>query len=163
VIFSRFIQMAGCIALTVFGSGCEDATMRSSSMSPSVVPGEKLTIDYSAYAVSRPERWDMVAFTPPGQTNQTWVFRVIALPGERVDFASNGVQANGRMLELPAGLTNIAYVSPAEMGQPSAIDFPYVVPSSSYFLLGDNSRNANDSRFIGAIPMTNILGRVVGK
>jgi signal peptidase I len=40
---------------------------------------------------------------------------------------------------------------------------PYVVPKKSYFVLGDSSTNSNDSRFWGAVPETNILGRVRNK
>ena len=137
--------------------------MGSSSMSPTIAPGEKVTIDYAAYAISQPKRWDAVGFEPPGGSNQTWVFRVVALPGERVDFASNGIAVNGRPLALPPEITNVTYLSMDAMGHRSTLGSPYVVPPSSYFLLGDNSRDANDSRYLGAIPKTNIVGRVKGK
>jgi signal peptidase I len=40
---------------------------------------------------------------------------------------------------------------------------PFTVPMDGYFVLGDNSANANDSRFWGALPRTNILGKVKNK
>lgn len=160
---ARFLRAAGCIALAGIACGCDDGTVVSSSMSPTIAPGEKVTIDYSAYAISEPKRWDVVAFEAPGQTNETWVFRVVALPGERVDFASHGIAVNRKSLVLPVELTNITYLALDEMARRSSVVSPYVVPESSYFLLGDNSRTANDSRFIGAVWKSNILGRIRGK
>lgn len=157
------IDLIGCVVVAAVGWGCEAGNLGSSSMSPTIAPGEKVTVDYSAYAISQPKRWDVVAFEPPGGSNQTWVFRVVAMPGERVDFASNGIAVNGRPLTLPLEITNVTYLSLDVMGQRSMVPSPYLVPMSSYFLLGDNSRNANDSRFLGAIPKTNIVGRVRGK
>lgn len=157
------IDLIGCVVVAAVAWGCDAGNMGSSSMSPTTAPGEKVTVDYSAYAFSQPKRWDVVAFEPPGGSNQTWVFRVVALPGERVDFASNGIAVNGRPLGLPLEITNVTYLSMDVMGRRSMVPSPYLVPMSSYFLLGDNSRNASDSRFLGAIPRTNIVGRVRGK
>jgi signal peptidase I len=39
----------------------------------------------------------------------------------------------------------------------------YVVPRGHFFVLGDNRHNANDSRFWGSVPFTNIVGRVTGR
>lgn len=107
------IDLIGCVVVAAIACGCDAGNMGSSSMSPTIASGEKVTIDYSAYVISQPKRWDVVAFESPGGSNQTWVFRVVALPGERVDFASNGIAVNGRPLALPLELTNVTYLNGA--------------------------------------------------
>jgi signal peptidase I len=135
-------------------------------MSPTIKPGTQITIDWTAYALSGPKRWDVVCFEPPTYTNQIWAMRVVGLPGETVSFAVGGIAVNGRSVALPSHITNVGYVSldhPAlRAGSVGGITSPYVVPSNSFFVLGDNSTNALDSRFWGAVQRTNIFGKVRG-
>lgn len=157
-----FLSLA-CILICL---GCRCQPLVSSSMAPSIKPGEKVAVDYTAYVVMPPKRWDVVSFEPPLFTNQLWLMRVVALPGETVSFASDGITVNGGALVLPSHLTNVAYVG---LGHPtvkdvgSRISSPYVVPGGRYFVLGDNSTNSNDSRMWGAVFRTNIFGKVRGK
>ena len=128
--------------------------------------GENVTVDYTAYVVASPERWDVVAFEPTFFTNQIWLMRVVALPGESVSFDSDGITVDGRSLVPPPHLTNVALVGlghPALKDAGSVIASPYLVPSDSYFVLGDNSTNSNDSRMWGGVFHTNIFGKVRGK
>lgn len=146
--------------------GCRQQTFVSRSMQPTIKPGEKVTVDYTAYAIGAPKRWDVVAFRPPLSTNEIWLIRIVGLPGESLSFATGGISINGQPLILPSRVTNVAYVSldhPALLGHGSRIASPYVVPSGCYFVLGDCSTNSNDSRMWGALPRTNIVGRVKGK
>lgn len=164
---SRFmVRSAVALAAVVITCGCRDSTLVSSSMTPSIKAGEKVTVDYTAYLVSSPRRWEVVAFEPPLFTNQIWLMRVVALPGETVSFASGGIKVNGRSLALPPQLTNVTYVSldhPNLQRFGGGIGSPYVVPSNSHFVLGDNSAAAHDSRYWGAVPRSNIVGRVRNK
>ena len=132
-------------------------------MVPTIQPGENVTVEYAAYAVATPKRWDVVAFRPPGRSNEVWLMRIVALAGESVAFAKDGVTVNSQPLALPPHVTNVTYLSLDRMGQIRATGSPYVVPAGSFFVLGDNSATANDSRFWGAVHRTNIVGRVKDK
>src|SRR4051812_31852098 len=72
-----------CLALALLASGCKKQSFGSGSMAPTIAVGEKVTINYFAYAVSSPKRWEVVAFNPPGETNQIWLMRVIECPVKR--------------------------------------------------------------------------------
>lgn len=88
--------------------------------------------------------------------NKTLIKRVIAGPGDWVDIDENGnVFVNETLVEEP-------YVSGKKTGE-SDIEFPYQVPESRYFVLGDNRAISMDSRseYIGCISEDQIIGEVV--
>ena len=37
----------------------------------------------------------------------------------------------------------------------------FVIPDNEIFLLGDNRPNSQDSRYIGTIPISNIIGKAI--
>lgn len=81
--------------------------------------------------------------------------RVIALPGDEVAIDAEGnVYVNGEILEE-------TYISEKALGD-CDIEFPYTVPETSYFVLGDQRINSVDSRNsnIGAISQEDIIGKV---
>lgn len=118
------------------------------------------------YAIDGPERWDVIAFHPPFASKSTFIFRVVGLPGETVSYDQTGLRLNDHPLQIPDRLTNITYLSIEQAYRSKAftgVQFPYSIPKDHYFVLGDNTSDALDSRFWGAVPRSNILGRVKGK
>lgn len=83
--------------------------------------------------------------------NHIWVKRVIGLPGDELEFRGGRVYRNGAALDE-------AYVKePMRCSSAGRLK----VPAGHIFVLGDNRNNSNDSRFIGAIPVSHILGVMV--
>ncbi len=67
---------------------------------------------------------------------------------------------------MPAALSNTTLFPPSKLPVPpgfSPVSFPYAIPPGNYFVLGDNWSNSLDSRYYGAVPLTNIIGRLVNK
>ena len=81
--------------------------------------------------------------------------RVIALPEDEVAIDAEGnVYINGELLEEP-------YVTDKGLGD-CDLEFPYKVPGTGYFVMGDQRSNSVDSRnsVVGAIPQEDIIGKV---
>ena len=98
------------------------------------------------------KRGDLVGFYYQGKI---LLKRVIALPGDEVAIDGNGVvYVNGELLEEP-------YVSEPGLGD-CDLEFPYKVPGTSYFVMGDRRSNSVDSRnsAIGAVSRDDIIGKV---
>ena len=98
------------------------------------------------------ERGDLIGFYYQGKI---LLKRVIALPEDEVVIDADGnVYVNGEVLEEP-------YVTEKGLGD-CDLEFPYKVPGTSYFVLGDRRSNSVDSRnsVIGAISQDDIIGRV---
>ena len=98
------------------------------------------------------ERGDLIGFYYQGKI---LLKRVIALPEDEVAIDADGnVYVNGELLEEP-------YVTEKELGD-CDLEFPYKVPGTSYFVLGDRRSNSVDSRnsVVGAISRDDIIGKV---
>lgn len=98
------------------------------------------------------DRGDLVGFYYQGKI---LLKRVIALPEDEVAMDADGnVYVNGELLEEP-------YVTDKGLGN-CDLEFPYKVPGTGYFVLGDQRSNSVDSRnsVIGAISQEDIIGKV---
>ena len=81
--------------------------------------------------------------------------RIIAMPDDEVVISAEGnVYVNEALLEEP-------YVTEKSLGE-CDLDFPFHVPGTGYFVLGDRRSNSLDSRnsVIGAVSPDSIIGRV---
>ena len=98
------------------------------------------------------KRGDLIGFYYQGKI---LLKRVIALPEDEVAIDAEGnVYVNQELLEEP-------YVSDKGLGD-CDLAFPYKVPGTGYFVMGDRRSNSVDSRnsIIGAISREDIIGKV---
>ena len=97
-------------------------------------------------------RGDLIGFYYQGKI---LLKRVIALPEDEVAIDAEGnVYVNGEILQEP-------YVTDRGLGD-CDLEFPYKVPGTGYFVMGDRRSNSVDSRnsAIGAISQEDIIGKV---
>lgn len=98
------------------------------------------------------ERGDIIGFYYQGKI---LLKRIIALPEDEVVIDSEGnVYVNEELLEEP-------YATEKELGSCN-LEFPYTVPGTGYFVLGDKRSNSVDSRnsVIGSVSREDIIGKV---
>jgi len=127
-----------------------------------------------------PKRGDIVVFYSP-VNGQRWIKRVIGVPGDVVSMSQERLSINGAPvdyapLRLPTGLSGdfsnqkAAFAEEQLGGRPHPIMVlpqrgalrtfgPVQVPAGKYFLMGDSRDNSEDSRFIGSVDRSRILGR----
>ena len=118
------------------------------SMSPTLEHDEIVVL----LKTSNFKRGDLIGFYYQGKI---LLKRVIALPEDEVAIDAEGnVYVNGELLEEP-------YVTSKELGD-CDLEFPYEVPGTGYFVLGDQRQNSVDSRnsVIGAVAKEDIIGKV---
>ena len=99
------------------------------------------------------ERGDVVAFYIG---NKLLVKRVIAGPGDFLVIQEDGtVIVNDKVLEEP-------YISEKALGE-CDLEFPYQIPESRFFLMGDHRRTSVDSRssVVGCVAEEQIVGKIV--
>lgn len=119
-----------------------------SSMTPTLAEGQIVV----SVKGSEFEQGDLVAFY---LGNKLLVKRVIAGPGDFLNIKDDGsVYVNGRMLDEP-------YISEKALGE-CDLEFPFQVPESRYFLMGDHRKDSLDSRSssVGCVAEEQIVGRI---
>jgi signal peptidase I len=125
------------------------------------------------YHFVKPKRGDIIVFTTPhdkqgrdrattmGCEGGTFVKRLIGLPGEKLKEDSSGhisVQSSGSTKYVPL---DEPYVKPDRLGPARQESTqPWIVPSDSYFFMGDNRKDSCDSRVWGPVPRANLIGKV---
>ena len=84
----------------------------------------------------------------------SYIKRVIALPGEHVQIKDGKVYINGE--ELKEDYLEKSVVTEAENGAYTDI----IVPDNCVFAMGDNRKHSSDSRRFGCIPLERIESKV---
>ncbi len=106
------------------------------SMENTIEIGDRVVTSRLSYLSSNPRRGDIVVFPYPDDEELDYIKRIIGLPGERIEGKDGLVYIDGEPLEE-------SYVKEALDS-----DFgPYDVPEDSYFMMGDNRNNSQDSRY----------------
>lgn len=111
-----------------------------------------------AYDFGSPERGQIVVFKAPpaavtcgGGEGETFVKRLIGLPGDLVSERDGYIYVNGRPQAE-------RYVEPALRDRDSGT---WRVARGRYFFLGDDRAHSCDSRTWGTVPRRNLIGPIV--
>ena len=119
------------------------------SMKPNLAEGD-IVVSVKSPSL---ETGDVIAFY---YNNRVLVKRVIATGGESVYIdAAGNVSVNGTLLDEP-------YLAEKDAGT-SDLDYPYVVPAGTYFVLGDHRESSVDSRnsLVGCVEQSEIVGKII--
>jgi signal peptidase I len=122
------------------------------SMLPRLEDRDRLFINKFVYHISAIERGDVVVFHYPRDPEKSYIKRVIALPGDRLQIDHGIVWLNGiRQTEN--------YV-PEEYRDSRSLP-EMIVPDGAYFMMGDHRSISSDSREFGPVERGLIYGKAV--
>jgi signal peptidase I len=157
------------------------------SMENTLLVGDHLLVDKLSYAPSGQvsrftlpyeplKRGDIIVFRYPVDISQTFVKRVIGLPGDHIHLSDKQLYLNGKPVREPYVYHSTEYIDsyrdnfpsgPADRLEKPAFDMlqnhvssgDVVVPAGFYFAMGDNRDWSSDSRYWGFVPRENIIGK----
>ncbi len=139
--------------------------MSGASMLPSVWPGDFL-IGFR-WSVGEPRRGDVVALRCPGERERTCLKRVVAVAGDRVEFADGRLVVNGQPGRLKPLNKELALESVGgrswviwQPSQPIASRAPLIVPPQQVYLLNDKRSDEEDSRSWGPVAQEYLEAKV---
>lgn len=122
------------------------------SMMPTLEDQERVFINKFVYKLEPIERGDVVVFRYPRDPSKSYIKRVVAVAGDRVQITDGVVSVNGERLSEP-------YVP--EQYEDVRSYPETLVPPHCYFLLGDHRNLSNDSRDFGPVDEDFIYGKAV--
>jgi signal peptidase I len=126
-----------------------------------------------------PQRWDLVAFRFPADPRQVFVMRIVGMPQEKIVIKDGAIWANDKQLTPPEEIKHLVYLNDLPgLGEFAVLPWkssgseenPAILGDDEFFVLGDFSANAFDSRrWRGtgdehspyAVPRANMIGVAV--
>ena len=125
----------------------------SSSMEPTLVPGDFIYISAEGYDPKKIKRNDVLIFLYPEDHKTHYIKRLIGKAGDRISIKNFVVYINDKPLPQ-------LYINTTKLKKPfSRFMVETQVPSGHLFVMGDNRDNSNDSRFFGFLPQKDVIGK----
>ena len=122
------------------------------SMMPSLADQERIFVNKFVYRLEPIQRGDVIVFRYPRDPSKSFIKRVIGLAGDHIQIDAGRVLVNGNPIDEE-------YVPRAYEDERSYSEI--VVPTDSYFVLGDHRSLSNDSRDFGPVGQSYIYGKAV--
>ena len=163
----RPILIAAVLALFIRTFIIQPFKIPSSSMFPTLKPGDRIFVSKFIYGakipftditlpkVRAPKSGDIVVFLSPIEKKKYLVKRYIAGGGDTVKIDNGDIYVNGKLLK-DAPVNKFFYYNHGEFGPENKT---IKVPEGYFYVLGDNSNNSMDSRFWGYVPDKKMVGR----
>lgn len=131
------------------------------SMMPTLHNSDRMIVNKLSYVIGKPHRFDIIVFHAP--EGKDYIKRVIGLPGDRIEYKNDTLYVNGKAIKEPyldeykkqlvgAGPLTNSFTLKEIIGQDT-------VPQGQLFVMGDNRRFSQDSRHIGTIPLSKVVGK----
>jgi signal peptidase I len=166
------------VALVVRGFVVQVFWVPSSSMEPTLFPGDRVLVNKLAGRFGDLHEGDVIVFADPHPGPQPdrgaigaaahWVLEGVgAAPSDETDFVKRVIALPGQTWEIRRGRVIVdgsTIDEPYLRAPPDARSFgPDRVPGGSLFVLGDDRIHSSDSRFseLGYVPRDKVIGTAV--
>lgn len=143
----KAVVVALLLAIVIRGFFLEPTYVEGPSMQNTLKTGNKVLINKLVYDWKDPQRGEIIVFH--SIENKDLIKRIIGLPGETISVKQNHVYINGKMIAEPYLASNT-----------QTSDFPATkIPAGHLFVMGDNRVDSTDSRELGPVSISQVVGR----
>jgi signal peptidase I len=171
--YGEAIVIAIVLALVIRTLVVQAFTIPSGSMMDTLLVGDYILVNKFLYGAEvpfvdwrmpglrDPERGDIIVFRYPQDEKRDFIKRIVGTPGDRIVIRGHDVWVNGQRLAEPY----VKHTSvPSQQGGQLYCGYAYgcestVVPPQSYFVMGDNRDNSQDSRYWGFVRGEKVKGK----
>ena len=114
--------------------------------------GDRVITEKVTRWVRSPRRWEVITFI--NDSGDKLMKRVAGLPGENIQMLRDGqLLIDGQPVECPESL-DLKYLRFGNLAEGKAVSC-----GDGYYVLGDDLKDSDDSRFNGPVPRHRIMGR----
>jgi signal peptidase I len=169
--YAEAIFIAVLLALVIRQFAVQAFTIPSGSMMDTLLIGDYILVNKFLYGAEipfldvhlpglrAPERGDIIVFKYPNDETRDFIKRIVGVGGDTVQVRDNRVWLNGAPFGEPyARAGSFPATPPTHCGYLYACE-PLHVPAGSYFVMGDNRDNSQDSRYWGFVKREKIRGK----
>jgi signal peptidase I len=169
--YGEAIVVAILLALVIRAFVVQAFTIPSGSMMDTLLIGDYILVNKFLYGPEipltdtrlpgfrDPVRGDIIVFKYPNDETRDFIKRIVAVGGETVQVRDNRVFINAQPLVEPYVRSGSIPSTPSgHCGYLYGCE-PLVVPPGSYFVMGDNRDNSQDSRYWGFVKREKIRGK----
>jgi signal peptidase I len=171
--YGEAIVIAILLALVIRTLVVQAFTIPSGSMMDTLLVGDYILVNKFLYGpeipfadwrlpgLREPHRGDIIVFKYPQDEKRDFIKRIVGTPGDMVQVRGDQVFVNSRPLVEPF----VKHTNPASVhGGQAYCGYAYGceptrVPADSYFVMGDNRDNSQDSRYWGFVRRDRIKGK----
>jgi signal peptidase I len=167
--WTESIIVAAVLAVFVRTLFFEPYKIPTSSMVPTLIPGDKIFVSKVVYGpripfvawripgIRKPQRGEVAVFISPAERRKCYIKRVIGMPGDSVEIKLGNIYINGEAVSDPRISKNFYY----NVGDYAKEGQSVKVPDEYYFMLGDNSASSRDGRYWGFVPYRDVVGKAL--
>jgi signal peptidase I len=157
--YAEAILIAVLLALLIRTFVVQAFKIPSGSMIPTLLVGDHILVNKFIYRFRDPARGDVVVFKYPVEEHRDFIKRVIGLGGDELYIRDRKVYVNCRPPDPACRPIEERWAYYEErFGSSSETFGPVQVPAGSYFVMGDNRNNSQDSRYWGFVKKEKIKG-----
>jgi signal peptidase I len=122
------------------------------AMRPTVKDQDRIVVDKGYYKDYEVKRGEIILYT---YEDKMIIKRVLAVPGEEIQIRDGEWFVNGEAV-------NEDYIyETTPSGVFAELDNGITLKEDEYFIVGDSPRESKDSRYIGPIKKSSILGKII--
>ena len=156
--YTEAILVAVLLALLIRTFVVQAFKIPSGSMIPTLLVGDHILVNKFVYRFTAPKRGDVIVFKYPVDESRDFIKRIIAVGGEDLSIKDQKIYVNCKPVEPTCRPIDDPWGKWEDRFGTSE-STSVKVPPDSYFVMGDNRNNSQDSRYWGFVKRDKIKGR----
>jgi signal peptidase I len=117
-------------------------------------------VDKVTYLFRDPRKGEIIVFEYPEDPSKDFIKRVVAVGSDRIEHRNSRLRVNGEAIDEPYVQYLQSAAHPATLERREFDEM--TIKKGTYWMMGDNRNNSQDSRFWGALPQWRLIGKAWG-